>query len=100
MGQVVGSYGPATRVTRTTMCRCTSCPGVASNCKPNTYATQFADVTNDHLADQIVVNDSGITVLRNTGYGIFGPAPEVVVDGPILGRLSHRWAHGRQYVLC
>jgi len=60
-------------------------PGVASNCKPNTYATQFADVTNDHLADQIVVNDSGIIVLRNTGYGMFGPEAEVWSTVPFYG---------------
>ena len=60
-------------------------PGFASNCIPNTYATQFADVSGDHLADQIVVNDSGIIVLRNTGYGMFGPAAEVWSSVPFYG---------------
>jgi probable HAF family extracellular repeat protein len=60
-------------------------PGFASNCTPNSYATQFADVSGDHLADQIVVNDAGIVVLRNTGLGMFGPAGEVWSTVPFYG---------------
>lgn len=61
-------------------------PGIASNCVPGSYATQFADVTGDKAADQIIVNDAGIVVLRtDTITHTLGPIGEVWSSVPFFG---------------
>ncbi len=62
----------------------------SSNCIPSTYTTAFADVTGDHRADAITVNDYGIAVLRaniipSINAGGFGPVAEAWSTVPYFG---------------
>jgi FG-GAP-like repeat len=59
-------------------------PQLTNNCNANSYATQFVDVTGDHRADEVVINDNGILVLRSN-INRFGPLAEIWSSVPYFG---------------
>jgi len=60
-------------------------PVLTNNCSPSPYATQFVDVTGDHRADLIAINDTGILVMRADALAEFGPVAEVWSSVPYFG---------------